>query len=549
MSFGKVVTRLKLKVTISMLQYIIYCRKSSESEERQVLSIESQIKELKELTQRLRLNVSEILTEAQSAKYPGRPIFNDMMKKIYAGQVKGVISWKLDRLARNPIDGSALVWALDQGKITEIVTPYGTFLNDSNSKFLMQLEFGMAKKYVDDLSDNVKRGNRAKLERGWIPGPPPLGYLNDPKEKIVIKDPDRFSLIRKIWDLLLEGVPISKIQKIANSDWGLRTRPYKKLGNKPLSLSAFYKIFSNPFYYGLIQRKEGIFQGKHGPMITEEEYWKAQEVLGRRGRPRPKNHHFAFTGLIRCGECGSMITAEEKVNRFGSHYTYYHCTKKDKNHICRQRCINLTDLEKQILDYLSRIHVPERLLALAMEYLKDEEKEESKSYDDIQRSLQKAFTDCQRKLENLNQMRLNDLIDDEEYLKEKKRLLDEKIRLEEIPQNQNGKNPIELTGKILAFAHQAKDRFKKASLDGKRTLLQQLGSNLFLKDKKLIIQAEKPFLILEEGVKKANQEIGRIEPLKNGPIDPKNGLPFSMIQQWCAVVHDVRTFYREKEIS
>ena len=150
-----------------MSQYIIYCRKSTESEEKQVLSIESQIKELGELCDRHNLVASGTLTESKSAKAPGRPVFNDMMKKVYNGDVKGILCWKLDRLARNPIDGSALVWALDQGKLTEIITPTGTFRNTANDKFLMQLEFGMAKKYVDDLSDNVKRGNRAKLQHGW----------------------------------------------------------------------------------------------------------------------------------------------------------------------------------------------------------------------------------------------------------------------------------------------------------------------------------------------------------------------------------------------
>jgi len=303
-----------------MSHYLIYCRRSSESEERQILSIESQEKELKELAKRLKLDISEILTESQSAKYPGRPVFNNPMKQVYKGQVKGIISWKLDRLARNPIDGSALIWALDRGKISEIITPHNTFLNNSNDKFLMQLEFGMAKKYVDDLSDNVKRGNRTKLENGWIPGIPPLGYLNEPKERTIIKDPERFALVRRMWDLLRQGTGPSRIQKMATNEWGLRTRVHKKTGGQPLSINSLYKIFGTPFYYGLIKRKEGVFKGKHEPMINEEEFWKAQEILGRKGRPRPRKHQFAFTGLIRCSECGSMVTAEEKDNKYGSHY-------------------------------------------------------------------------------------------------------------------------------------------------------------------------------------------------------------------------------------
>jgi DNA invertase Pin-like site-specific DNA recombinase len=532
-----------------MSQYVIYCRKSSESEEKQVLSIESQIKELDEFSKRLSLPISEILTESQSAKSPGRPIFNDMMKKLYKGQYNGVVCWKLDRLARNPIDGSALVWALDQGKISEILTPHGSYKNNSNDKFLMQIEFGMAKKYVDDLSDNVRRGNRAKLERGWLPGLPPLGYLNEPKERTIIKDPERYPLIRKMWELLLKGVSPSKIFETANEKWGFRTRIFKKSGGKPLSLSSLYKIFGNPFYYGLIERKEGVFQGKHEPMITEEEFWKAQEILGRRGRPRPKNHQFAFTGLIRCGECGCMITAEEKINRYGYHYAYYRCTKKKRGVPCRQKYINLNDLEKQISEYLAKIHVPEQLLKLAIEYLKEEGKEENEKYSDIQRSLEKAYDNCQKKLDNLNQMRLKDLIDDEEYVKEKKNLLEEKIRLEESLKdgNDNGKKSMELTEKAFVFASQAKDRFQNGLLEDKRTILQGLGSNLLLKDKKLLIQIEKPLILIEKGLNEVNDGNDTLEPQKSCTFEPKTGVAASKFDSWYTVVEDVRTFFEMNE--
>src|SRR5208337_2048032 len=248
-------------------------------------------------------------------------------------------------------------WALDEGKISEIVTPHGTFQNSSSDKMMLQIEFSMAKKYVDDLSDNVKRGNRAKLEKGWLPGFAPLGYLNEPRERTIVVDPERFPLVRRMWNMLLEGISPSRILKIANEQWGFRTRTHKKCGGKPLCLSNLYKIFGNPFYYGLMERKEGTFIGKHEPMITEGEFWKAQEILCQRGRPRPKRHSFAFTGLIRCAECGGMITAEEKTNRYGYHYIYYRCTKKKRNSICRQRYVNAEDLEAQIAAFLERIHV------------------------------------------------------------------------------------------------------------------------------------------------------------------------------------------------
>lgn len=528
-----------------MAQYIIYCRKSTESEEKQVLSIDSQIKELEDFGKRMNLPIVEILSESKSAKYPGRPVFNEMMKKLSKGKYSGIVCWKLDRLARNPIDGAALVWALDQGKISDIQTPHGSFKNNSNDKFLMQIEFGMAKKYVDDLSDNVKRGLRAKLEMGWLPSLPPLGYLNEPKERTIVKDPERFPLVRRMWDLLLKGVSPSKILEIANNQWGFRTRHGKKVGNKPLCLSSIYEIFGNSFYYGLIERKEGVYHGKHAPMITEDEFWKAQNILGRNGRPRPKEHDFSYTGLIRCAECGCMITAEEKTNRYGSHYIYYHCTKKKIDYRCSQKYISLSDLENQILNHLENINVPHRLLDLTLEHLLEEEKEKNNNKLYIQHSLEKALSDCQKKLTNLNHMRLRELISDEEYIEEKKNLVREKSNLEISMASNPRKRSLEQTIKAFNFAAKAKDSFRTGTNMEKRAILQELGSNLFLKDKKIDIQLEKPLQLIENALRGSDVKKEWFEPHKISIFEAIPNKLSPHFLSWWTTVEDVRTFYED----
>jgi DNA invertase Pin-like site-specific DNA recombinase/thiol-disulfide isomerase/thioredoxin len=174
-----------------MPRYLLYSRKSTESEDRQVLSIDSQIAELQDLARERQLDVVAVHRESRSAKAPGREVFGQVLADVAKGRVDGLLCWKLDRLARNPVDGGALIWAFDEGKVREIVTPGRTFTNTGNDKFWMSLEFGMAKKYVDDLSENVKRGNRAKLAQGWRPGNAPIGYLNDLGTKTIVPDPDR----------------------------------------------------------------------------------------------------------------------------------------------------------------------------------------------------------------------------------------------------------------------------------------------------------------------------------------------------------------------
>ena len=275
-----------------MHKYFIYCRKSSEAEDRQVLSIESQTRELVQIAAKLGVPVVEILTESKSAKEPGRPVFNAMMQRLYRGEAAGIICWKLDRLARNPVDGGSIIWAIKQHGI-RVLTPAQSYAREDDNIILMYIEFGMAQKYVDDLSKNVKRGLRTKVENGWFSGVAPPGYLNHTDKQtgsnIIVPDPERFPLIRRMWDLMLTGLYTPpQIATIANEKWGFRTRKTRKNGGRPLCRSASYLIFNRPFYYGEFESPEGSgqwYRGKHEPMVTEDEYDQVQRRLGAEATP------------------------------------------------------------------------------------------------------------------------------------------------------------------------------------------------------------------------------------------------------------------------
>jgi len=573
-----------------MQGYFLYCRKSSESEDRQVLSIESQINELKQLAQRLNLTVSEILTEAQSAKAPGRPVFNALMQRIYKEEAKGVLCWKLDRLARNPIDGAAVIWAIKQHNI-EIVTPSNTYRQQDENTILMYIEFGMAQKYIDDLSKNVKRGLKTKAEHGWFPGPAPLGYLNHhTREKgtcIVIKDPERFPLVRKMWDLMLIGLSTPpKILELANHTWGFRTRPMNKLGGKPLARSGIYRLLTDPFYYGWFEYPQGSgswYKGNHEPMITEEEYDRVQVLLGHKGRPRPIVHTFAFTGLIRCGECGAMVTAEEKhqlicpvcrykfayrtkdrcsrcqtlieqmKNPTFLHYTYYHCTKS-KNPHCTQGSIEVNELEKQIDAYLSRIEISKRFRDWAITYLHELYEGEIKDRNHILHSQQKAYQDCVKRLDNLVKLKTSpqnidgSLLSDEEYGTQRVQLLKEKARLEELLQDTGHRVErwLELSEKTFEFACSARAWFAQGDLKTKKEIFSAIGSNLVLRDKTLWIEAKNPFLILEKSLPRIPDAQPRFEPAKVGSSQGKNGHGAPAFIPMLRRRDDVRTDVYEK---
>ena len=505
------------------IKYFLYARKSSESEDRQAASIDAQISELQKIAKQENLDVIEILSEEKSAKAPGRLIFNKMIERIHKGEANGILCWKLNRLARNPIDGGQISWLLQQGVVKHIQT-FGRSYYPTDNVLMMAVELGMANQFLRDLSVDSKRGSKRKAERGWYPSHATLGYTHNPLkrkgEKEIMNDPERYDLVRKMFDLMLTGnYNPPQILKIANENWGLITQNGRKVAR-----STLYRIFSDPFYYGSFEYPKGSgdwYQGKHEPMITQVEYDRIQMILGRKGKPRPKTHSFAFTGLIRCGECGAMITAEEKnkIQKNGNHhqYTYYHCTKR-KNPNCPQKSITQKELEAQITAILNKIEIPSEFCEWALEVIKAENKNEADDRNKIIANLQKQYTACVEKADNLIDMRANHLISDEEFINKKSAFTQEKMRLQELLNDSDNRvnNWVENAEKLFNFAQDAKTAFENGSVETKKGILSALGSNLELNDQKLAISVEKPLLLMQEmsfEVKQINQ---RLEPVKNG---------------------------------
>ena len=572
--------------------YFIYCRKSSEAEDRQVLSIESQTRELEQLAAKLNFPIAEILTESKSAKDPGRPVFNAMMQRLYRGEAAGIICWKLDRLARNPVDGGSIIWAIKQHGI-KVMTPAQSYAREDDNVILMYIEFGMAQKYVDDLSKNVKRGLKTKIENGWYPGIAPAGYLNHTNkltgENTLIKDPERFPLIRRMWDLMLTGLYTPpKILEMANTEWGFRTRPTRKKGGIPLNRSALYKIFTKPFYYGWFEYPSGSgqwYQGKHESMITEAEYDRVQALLGRHGNPRAQSHEeFAFTGVIRCGDCGRAVTAEEKHQVICSHckfkfayrnrvacpccktpiekmvnpkflnYIYYHCSRSGRP-ICSQKYLSERELEKQINEGLARICISQQFKDWAVKYLHELHEKESASQIEIIQSQQKAYQGCVQEIDNLVKLKTapnnvdGSRLSDEEYGRRRVELLKLKKKLEELL-NDAGyqvEQRLKLSEQTFEFACAVQERFAKGDPKTKKEILTTMGSNLTLKDKKLLIEARKPFFILGNALSPEKPVILPIEPKKTQAAQWQNIPSLFLSPYMRGERDDVRTYMHKAE--
>lgn len=529
----------------SKIKYFVYARKSSESEDRQVQSIDDQLNRLKQLATDLNLDIKKIYTEAKSAKKPNnRPIFDEMIQRIENGEANGILCWQINRLSRNPIDSGKLSWLLQQGILKSIQTIDRQYLPEDNV-LLFSVESGVANQFLLDLSKNVKRGIQSKLEKGWRPGMAALGYLNDLANHTTVKDEDRFNLIRRAWDYMLMGnYSVAQILDKLNGEWGFLSPKRKRSGGRPLAMSGLYRIFTNLFYAGIIVHKGQQYAGKHEPMITLEEYDRVQMLLGRKGRPRPKTHKFAFTGSIRCGECGCLYTAETKkklIKKTGEikEYTYYHCTRRTRRVNCTQKKVVRDDaLEFQIEKEIEKYTILPEFLQWALEGINKKNDKEIEDRTKIYEMQHKTLVQTQKELDELTKMRYRELIDDDIFLKEKNTL---QAKISKLKENLRGTETradkwLELTEKTFSFATYARKAFLlaegKAGLELKKEILLALGKIPIIKNKKLFIEPNEWFVPIKNGYPALEKEYLGLELAKTLLNEHKTEVLVSVRARW-----------------
>ncbi|MBI1812631.1 recombinase family protein [Candidatus Peregrinibacteria bacterium] len=451
------------------MKFIVYCRKSTEQEERQALSIPAQLAELRQFAARERLEIVASLCEAQTARKPGRAEYGRMLEMLERGEADGILAWHPDRLARNAIDGGNILHLLDTGKLKALKFPTFWFEPTPQGKFMLAIAFGQSKYYVDNLAENVKRGQREKVRRGEWTWPAPLGYRNNRETRNIESDPETASFVRKTFELYATGNYTLLSLRNELTRLGLRTRKGKQLPVSNLQRMLQYKV-----YCGIIEMNGEQFQGAFDPIVSKHLFDDVQKVLRQRGKSqRRRKHKFPFIGWLQCATCGCSITAEIQK---GHHY--YHCTHKRGDCSLRKYAREeiILDEAKRIVEQVS---LPDEWSENMLRKLDNEKTGEKSDHRASVQHLNKQLENVEQKLGDLLDLRLEGALDTEEYLAKKNKFIARKVSLTHDLKDaeQNHSNWIEPMRDMIVRSREAKKLLSSENSEAFPAFLKSIGSN------------------------------------------------------------------------
>ena len=470
-------------------KYFLYARKSTEDDNKQIMSIEAQLFELREFARKENLEILEEFQESKSAKTPGRLVFGEMMAKVEEMGNVGILAWHPDRLARNSVDGGRIIYAVDQRNVVSLRFPTFWFEPTPQGLFMLQVAFGQSKYYSDNLVQNIKRGMRQKVRRGeWLGFAPP-GYVNNPRTRNIEPHPTHSRIIKRAFEEYAKGK--HTLISLANflAEHGMSTRE-----NTPLAKCSIKIILTNKAYLGFVKYHGELFEGTFAPIITPKLFEAVQKVLATRGRPRKSKvgHNFPFVGLFCCGECGSMITAQWATNRFGTKYRYYRCTKKKGK--CSQGYLREDRLVAQIQERLQKISLCDESIDKMLKQVDKWEKENNLSSQTCVQNLADKSKVSEEKLDKLVSSYLDGDIPKELYIKKKDELMRESLALKDKKKDfeRKGNNWVEPLREWILDMKQANFLSSSDDFPKIKELVKKVGTNPLVRDKSAHFGATPP---------------------------------------------------------
>ena len=471
-------------------KYFLYARKSTEEDDRQVMSIEAQLFELREYARRENLEIVSEYQESRSAKTPGRPIFAELMKRVESMDGVGILAWHPDRLARNSIDGGRIIYAVDTQKIVALRFSTFWFEPTPQGLFMLQVAFGQSKYYSDNLSENIKRGVRQKLRRKEWLGPAPFGYQNNPRTRNIEPHPTESRIVRVAFEEYAKGghslVSLSQFL----FDLGVQSKH-----GTPLVRASIKRMLSHRAYIGFLKHKGEWFEGSFDSIVSPVLFEAVQKILQMRERPRHRRarHDFPFTGLFRCAECGSMISAQWATGKSGIRYRYYRCSKKHGR--CSQSYIQESDLADRIRIRLQAISLPSRYTDYMTQVLQEWEREEVSASRSGVQNLSDKIQAAEERVSKLVSAYLDGDIPKDAYLAEKDTSMRSLAALRDNMKDfeRGGKQWVELLREWVLDLKQADFLSSSDDLPAIKAFVRKIGTNPSVRDKSPRFSVSAPF--------------------------------------------------------
>lgn len=533
------------------MKYFAYIRKSSEDKKRQIQSIPRQYEWCKKTSQFRDIKISRFFEDSNSAHTLYRKGFKEMVEAVEKSEEPiGIVTWKISRLARNPIDEGVIKYAFIRGKIKHIIARDREY-KEHESQIIMGVDFGQATQFSIELSKDVKEGMNKKVSSGHRPTKAPYGYLNDPiglkGEKKVFVDEKYFKPIQQFLKSYATGV-----YSIAELQEKLTLQGVFARNGKPFSLSTLYIILKRRFYCGEFMWIGKVKQGKHKPMISIEEHERIQSLLIRSQKPSQNKYQNYYSGFITCAHCKSSITGYSKVknNRFKGLTTYHYlkCTKKKVKN-CSQIQLTRTEIDRQISIILENLIIPKKIIDFILEHIEiTVSKEQLKSSHRLG-ELQRKLNELDNEITTLGRKLTKGIMSDELFIKMNNTLENEQKLIAKKIKHHHSKNTNEI-GKlkeIFSFLDSASEKFRSGSYEMKKLILGTIGVNFVVNDEKLSVELSKGFSILQKAKEQFLIKNRWVEPNLSRSakgLKSKNGTDTFV---WSAWWIELRTYLIENE--
>jgi len=469
------------------MKAVIYARVSSKEQEREGYSIPAQLEACRTLAGKRGYRVIQEFIDVESAKEAGRTNFGKMVDYIRKDGVEVIVCHKVDRLCRNFRD----FVTVDDLEASPIFVEE-EFPDNASGKLTYGLKVLLAKHYIDNLSDEVKKGMRQKIARGEWPHLAPYGYRNSGPGRTLQIEPTEAANVLYMYRTFATGdFSLQALRKKFRED-GL---VYKSRSRVPAK-GQLENMLKNPIYFGIMRIKGKEYPGSHEPIVSKELFDKVQDVFRAANKPKMTKRTFIYGGMITCALCGCAVTAEIKKGR----YVYYHCTGNRDG--CDIQYIREEELVLQFDRVAERLNISGEFYDMISQSLQASTQDEVEFNRKVEARLSKRRETLRKRIDQAYVDKLDGIIGEELWQQKssqwEKELTDVDRQISAL--GTSGLCCMLQGTRIIELARNAYPWYLEEDSTQKRKLLQILASNYLLDGRNLHYSYKKPFDILVKGL-------------------------------------------------